>query len=165
MPVGRPPIPIRLGEEEEEELESMARSRRLGHGLVQRAQIVLACAEGESHVVIAQRLGISHVTVGKWRRRFHDQGIKGLQDEQRPGRPRTHDDKRVAEVLKTTCRAHQPMPPIGASVPCPGTPAFPSPWSTDGFSRSTCKPTATAISRFAMIPTLRIRCRTLWVCT
>ena len=43
----------------------MSRSRSLGHGLVQRAQIVLSCGGGESHVVIAQRLGISHVTVGK----------------------------------------------------------------------------------------------------
>ena len=43
----------------------MSRSRSLGHGLVQRAQIALSCGEGESHVVIAQRLGISHVTVGK----------------------------------------------------------------------------------------------------
>ena len=49
----------------------MSRSRSLGHGLVraqivlERAQIVLSCGEGESHVVIAQRLGISHVTVGK----------------------------------------------------------------------------------------------------
>ncbi|MXW12029.1 MAG: helix-turn-helix domain-containing protein [Synechococcus sp. SB0662_bin_45] len=49
---------------------SVARPRPLGHGMVQRARIVLSWAEGEFHTVIAQRLGISHVTVGKWRRRF-----------------------------------------------------------------------------------------------
>ena len=49
---------------------SVARSRPLGHGMVQRAQIVLFWTEGEFHTVIAQRLDISHVTVGKWRRRF-----------------------------------------------------------------------------------------------
>ncbi|MYF37083.1 MAG: helix-turn-helix domain-containing protein [Synechococcus sp. SB0678_bin_12] len=37
---------------------------------MQRAQIVLSWAKGEFHTVIAQRLGISHVTVGKWCRRF-----------------------------------------------------------------------------------------------
>ena len=40
--------------------------------------------------------------MGKWRPRFHHQGIEGLQDEQRPGRrPRTHDDQRVAQVSNT----------------------------------------------------------------
>lgn len=44
-------------EGEKEKWLSIAHSRLLPHGMVQRAQIVLACAEGESHVVIAQRLG------------------------------------------------------------------------------------------------------------
>ena len=41
------------------------------------------------------------MTVGKWRRRFHDCGMGGLHDEQLPGRPRTYDDERVAEVINT----------------------------------------------------------------
>ncbi|MYF35913.1 MAG: helix-turn-helix domain-containing protein [Synechococcus sp. SB0678_bin_12] len=60
------------------------------------------------HVVIAKRLGVSHVTVGKWRRRYHDQGVAGLHDEQRPGRPRTHADERVAEVLNTALQGPPP---------------------------------------------------------
>ena len=48
--------------------------------------------------MLAQRHGVSRVTVGKWRRRFHHQGVAGLHDEQRPGRPRTHDDEQVAAV-------------------------------------------------------------------
>ena len=76
----------------------MTRSLTLPHGLVRRARIILACAAGEPRVEIAKRLGLSKMTVSKWRHRFHHQGIAGLQDEQRPGRPRTHDDERVAEV-------------------------------------------------------------------
>ena len=45
MPIGRPPIPVKLSEEEKEELESMTRSLKLAHGLVGSAQIILACAE------------------------------------------------------------------------------------------------------------------------
>ena len=45
MPIGRPPIPVKLSEEEEEELESMTRCLKLAQGLVGRAQIILACAE------------------------------------------------------------------------------------------------------------------------
>ena len=104
---GRPPIPIRLNGG----LLSIVHSRTLPHGMVQRAQILLACAEGESQVMIAKRLGVSHVTVGKWRRHFHHQGVEGLHDEQRPGRPRTHDDERVAEVINTALQS----PPANAT--------------------------------------------------
>ena len=43
---GRPVIPLSLKEGEEEELRSIAGSHTLPHGKVQRAQIVLGCAEG-----------------------------------------------------------------------------------------------------------------------
>ncbi|MYE21109.1 MAG: helix-turn-helix domain-containing protein, partial [Synechococcus sp. SB0662_bin_45] len=97
---GHPPIPISLGEGEKEKLRSGAHSCTLGHGMVQRAQIVPACAEGESQVMIAKRLGVSPVTVGKWRRRYHAQGVAELHGEQPPGGPRTHDDERVAEWIR-----------------------------------------------------------------
>ena len=47
------------------------------------------------------RLGISKMTVGKWRRRDLEQGIEGLREKERPGDPRTHDDERVAKVSNT----------------------------------------------------------------
>ena len=62
---GRPVIPRSLKEGEEEELRSIADSRTLPHGKVQRAQIVLGCAEGESQGLITKRLGLSPVTVGQ----------------------------------------------------------------------------------------------------
>ncbi len=73
--------------EEKDELVGIAHSRTLPHGMVQRGPIVLACAEGESHLAIAKRLGISHATAGRWGRRYHGHGIEGLQEEQRPGHP------------------------------------------------------------------------------
>ena len=91
---------------------SLANSRSLPHGLVRRAQIVLACARGEANASIARRMGLSNVTVGKWRKRYRMQGIEGLHDELRPGRPRTHDDERVAEVINT---ALQTKPPDGST--------------------------------------------------
>ena len=111
MPVGRPPIPVQLSEGEKEELQCMTRSLKLPHGFVRRAQVILACAEGESHVEIGKRVGVSNVTVGKWRRRFHHQGIEGLQEGQRPGRARTHDDEGVGEVINTALQG----PPANAT--------------------------------------------------
>lgn len=55
MPRGRPVAPMSLDVEEKNQLLSVARSRSLSHGVVQRAQIVLACAEGESNAVAPER--------------------------------------------------------------------------------------------------------------
>lgn len=96
---GRPMPPLVLGEADLQQLESMARSRSLPHALVQRAQIVLACAAGHTNQAVAQRLGLAPMTVGKWRQRYRQLGLQGLQDEPRSGRPRTYTDNKVAEVL------------------------------------------------------------------
>lgn len=45
--------------------------------------------------------GVSIQTVGHWRRRFHAHGLAGLSDAPRSGRPRTHNDERVASLLRT----------------------------------------------------------------
>ena len=44
------------------------------------------------------------MTVGKWRRRFIEQGVEGLHDEVRPGRPRIYDDNRVARLVNRALR-------------------------------------------------------------
>jgi len=92
---------IVLSDGERKELQNLTRSRTSPHGVVRRAQIILASSEGESNTAIAQRLGISSGTVTHWRKRFLEQGLVGLYGEQRPGRPRSHDDEKVAQLLRT----------------------------------------------------------------
>lgn len=100
MPRGRPKkAEIKLSRSEREQLETIVQSRSLPHGVVRRARIVLLSALGESNSMIAQRVGLSVPTVGHWRRRFLDHGVIGLYGEQRPGRPRTHEDDRVASLI------------------------------------------------------------------
>ena len=67
-----------------------------------RARIVLAAAAGGPNSEIAKRMQITPATVGKGRRRFIERRINGLYDELRPGKPRTIDDERIAELIKTT---------------------------------------------------------------
>jgi transposase len=56
--------------------------------LAERARIVLASAEPGSGVArVAAGLGLSRMTVRKWRRRFTEAGLGGLADHDRPGRP------------------------------------------------------------------------------
>jgi transposase len=57
--------------------------------LAVRARIVLACAEpGAVYERVAAGLGVTTMTVGKWRRRFAGAGLDGLADGERPGRPK-----------------------------------------------------------------------------
>ena len=107
MAMGRPKAELVLSEEEQAQLQSLARSRSLPAALVQRANIVLACAAGATNRAVAQRFGTTNATVGKWRRRFVVRRIAGLDDELRPGKPRSIDDERIAELLTTTLH-HRP---------------------------------------------------------
>lgn len=102
MVMGRPKASLHLAAEQKEQLEGIVRSRTLPAGLVKRARVVLLSAAGKTNQEIAQQLGWSNATVGKWRRRFLEQDVTGLHDELRPGRPRTISDERVAGLVRTT---------------------------------------------------------------
>ena len=56
---------------------------------VQRARIVLAAADGLENIEIVVEVGVDVNTVSKWRKRFFEEGIDGLVDRRRSGRPRT----------------------------------------------------------------------------
>lgn len=92
---------IVLTQLERKTLVELTRSRTTPHGLVVRANIVLGSANGDTNTAIARRVGVSMPTVNKWRNRFLDSGLLGLYDEHRPGRPRSHDDEKVAGLLQT----------------------------------------------------------------
>ena len=62
----------------------------------------MSSADGEPNNLIAERLDLTKATVGKWRSRFIDRRIPGLYDDVRPGKPRSIDDERVAQLIKTT---------------------------------------------------------------
>jgi putative transposase len=102
MAMGRPKAILELSSGQREQLESIANSRSLPAGLVNRARIVLRSAAGDTNQQIALRLGLSNATVGKWRRRFLEQDVAGLHDELRPGRPRPISDERVAQLVGKT---------------------------------------------------------------
>lgn len=102
MRTGRPKKVIILSKEEEEHLKSIVGSRSLPYGLVTRARIIIMAAEGATNKAIAEKLDYSPQSVGLWRRRFLEQGLSGLHDELRPGRPRSISDEQVAELIHKT---------------------------------------------------------------
>lgn len=92
---------IQLSEEERSELSSYARGRATALRLVERAKIVLQAAAGKQDREIAATLQLGRHTVARWRRRFLQQGIQGIEtDAPRPGRTRTVDYEEI--IRKTT---------------------------------------------------------------
>jgi hypothetical protein len=80
------PIRIELNESERTELETMARSHALAHGLVVRAKIILGVATGRSLSEVGREIGRGRRIVRKWAQRFCRKRMAGLCDEPRPGR-------------------------------------------------------------------------------
>jgi transposase len=72
--------------------------------LVQRARIVLLAADDVTNVDIAWRLGVDVDTVSKWRKRFVTEGLAGLKDRPRSGRPRRFAAEVVAGVKAMACQ-------------------------------------------------------------
>ncbi len=83
------PFVIVLNDEDRERLELLVRRRTAEQRMVVRARIVLAAADGEENAGISEWLEIALNTVIKWRRRFFEEGIDGLADRKRSGRPRS----------------------------------------------------------------------------
>jgi transposase len=88
---------------DESVLQARARSSTSAHRDVVRARIVLAAAQGVPNSTIAVELGLHVDTVRKWRRRFAAEGLSGLDDLPRSGRPRVFTPVQVAEVKALAC--------------------------------------------------------------
>jgi len=102
MRTGRPKTTLKLNEDEERELTSLAHRSRSAPALGRRARIVLACAGGSDNKTVARQLHVTPGTVGKWRNRFLQDRLEGLYDEPRPGAPRTITDDQVEKVVVRT---------------------------------------------------------------
>lgn len=105
MRTGRPTKPLDITAEERQKLELLARRPKSSQALAMRARIVLNCVADLTNDKVAQKLGVTRPTVGKWRERFRLQRLEGLLDEPRPGAPRAITDDQVEAVVTTTLEA------------------------------------------------------------
>lgn len=101
----KPALRITLSDEERETLARWSRSGSGEHRKVERARVILLASKGLSARAIARRLNTRLARVSKWRQRFGQKRLAGLEDSQRPGKPKTYDEKaekRILALLDTT---------------------------------------------------------------
>ena len=99
-------IPVVLAAPVRAELEAITRSTRSPAGLVQRARLILALAEGASYTDLTARWGVAATSISRWKHRFAARGLAGLQDAPRSGRP-----DRLAPAVEARILALTQAPP------------------------------------------------------
>ncbi len=88
-----------LTAEEETELRRRTTSRTLPARVVERARMIWALHEGERVPAVARRLGVGADVVRGWLKRFNAEGLDGLRDRPRSGRPATYTPEQVGEAI------------------------------------------------------------------
>jgi transposase len=89
----------RLSPEEEQEIARLVRSRTAPVRLVERARIIDLARQGQRMPAIAAAVGVSAPVARRWLERFNAQGIVGLADAPRSGRPATYSPEAVGELI------------------------------------------------------------------
>ncbi len=93
---------VDLGRNERAKLEALLRSQKAASGLSRRARAVLLMADGLPGTEVARLTGYTPVQISRIRRRFVEEGIAGLSDRPRSGRPKVYGPKKTAEIVALT---------------------------------------------------------------
>lgn len=91
--------PIALTEDERARLTAWTRGGTTEQRLAQRARIVLAGAAGRATKEIASQMGLRQATISKWRTRFRKDGLAGLVDRARSGKPPVYGEDTEKRIL------------------------------------------------------------------
>jgi transposase len=102
---------LTLTQEQREELSRWAQSRTLPAGDVFRARLILALADGLSYLQIKKTLRTTAPTISRWKQRFEQGGIEGLEPQHKGSKPRTATPAVQARV----CRKVQQKPADGST--------------------------------------------------
>jgi transposase len=94
---------VEIAAEDRPVLERWANARATERRLVDRAGIVLLAGEGRPASEIAERVGCSLPTVKTWRSRYERDGVDGLRDRHKTGRPLTHGPEVRAKLIALAC--------------------------------------------------------------
>jgi transposase len=103
MPLSLPALSVR--KKDQLVLGKWVRATTTPGGLVRRARIILLASQGQSNRQIGLKVGCTAVVVSQWRRRYRSQGLAGLQDRGRPGRPAKITVEEKKRIVTRVCAA------------------------------------------------------------
>jgi transposase len=96
-------VDVELKDQERQLLERLTRSRSTSVRLAERSRIVLLASQKMSNGEISEEMGISRQKVGRWRDRYQEYGLAGIeQDASRPGRKKKVSSRKVKKILELT---------------------------------------------------------------
>ena len=97
---------VELSEQETKTLTIWARGRRMPTRLMKRAKIVLMAAQGQQDKTIAELMGIDPRQASRWRRRFIEQRLAGIEkDLPRGGRKARKRERMAALIIERTTQS------------------------------------------------------------
>lgn len=99
---------IALSVNDLKELERLVRASSAPAGLSRRARAILLMSEGVSGVQVADKTGYTDVQVSRIRRRFAEEGMAGLHERARSGRPPLISPRKLAQVVAKTLKKPKP---------------------------------------------------------
>jgi transposase len=90
-----------LTDDEREQIRRWSQSRTTAARQVERARIIQLASEGWRVPALAEHLRVAEKVVRLWLKRFNAEGLAGLEDRPRSGRPATYTPEQIGEVIAT----------------------------------------------------------------
>jgi transposase len=106
-------VPLTCEPKVKQELERISKSRTEEIRLVERAKIILSCLSGKRNDEVAVEQKTQPLTVGAWRKRFAGQGLSGLYDKPRSGKPAKYP---AIELRQRILAKLEESPPAGLAA-------------------------------------------------
>lgn len=94
---------IVIAEDTQKALTTISRAHSADHRAVIRSKIILMLHAGHSYDLIKSELKVGREAIAKWKKRFIERGIEGLQDAARPGKPPKFNEADKARVIQKAC--------------------------------------------------------------
>jgi transposase len=98
-----------LTDDEAAHIRQLAHARTAPARTVERAQIIWHASHGQRVPAIASEVRLCQKTVRQWLMRFNAHGLAGLQDEPRPGPPKTYTPEQVSELIAAVLTTPQDL--------------------------------------------------------
>ena len=92
-----------ISQETENQLIAYVNSHKVEHRMALRSQIILDWMNSLSYKASAAKNGVTEMVIAKWRRRFAKNGLEGLMDAQRTGKPITISEEIRKKVIHLAC--------------------------------------------------------------